>query len=98
MNTKATIQEVYSAFENDEIDSLPKTTLVKYIQALCCFNPMNTENGIKQLMKVQSLNTIYNVKVIEALDAKNTLLTRIVIILASLSFIATATQIYISLV
>lgn len=91
------LKKAYKAVTDGDILSLSESQLIEHIQEICSAAPLSAENAITQLNKIQSLSTVYNVKIIKALDAKNTLLTRIVIILAGFSFIASAIQIYLSL-
>ena len=92
MNVKATIQEVYGAFENGNIDSLSKAKCVEYIQTLCCEPPKSTENAVTLLNKVHSLNTIYNVNIMKALSKSNTILTGVVIFLAICTLVLSIIQ------
>jgi hypothetical protein len=97
MDTTKLAEEAFEVFSNGNIDSLPRQKLIEYIQALSCVNSNNIDERLKRSTQVQSLNTIYNIKVMEALDKKNTILTRIVMALAGLSLAATVTQLCICL-
>lgn len=91
------LKEAYKAVTDGDMLSLSESQLAEHIQEICRAAPMSTENAITQLNKIQSLSTVYNVKAMKELNKKNTFLTWVVIILASLSFTATVTQICISL-
>lgn len=81
MNEK--LKKAYKVFNNgNNILSLSEPELIEHIQVICCADPNGTENCIKQLAKVHSLSTVYNVKVMKALSRNNTILTGVVIFLA----------------
>lgn len=82
MNIEKLADEADKAFSSGNILSLPKSKLIEYIQALSCINTTGTDDRLKKSTQAQSLNTIYNVKVINELNLKNTILTWVVIFLA----------------
>ncbi len=85
MNDK--LKNAYKAVTDSDILSLSETQLIEHIQEICSATPMSTENAITQLNKIQSLCTVYNVKVIKTLSKNNTILTYFVIGLAVSSLV-----------
>ena len=96
MDIKDIVNEADKAFVNGNISSLSKSKLLEYIQALSCFNAISSTDQLKKSTCAQSLNTLYNIKVMEEFNKKNTRLTYIVIILAAFSFVSSGIQIYLS--
>lgn len=91
------LKKAYKAVTDGDILSLSEPQLIEHIQEICRAAPMSTENAITQLNKIHSLCTIYNVKVVKSLNAKNAFLTWVVVILAGFSFASSVIQIYIYL-
>ncbi len=98
MDIEKLANEADKIISDGNIISLSKSKLIEYIQALSCINiNVDIDARLKTLTQAQFLTSIYNTKVIETLDKKNTILTRVVITLASFSFVASTIQICIML-
>ena len=92
MNIDELAKEADKEFSDGNILFLPKSKLIEYIQALSCINTKSTDDRLKKSAQAQSLNTIYNIKVINELNCKNTILTYVVIFLAISTLVLSVMQ------
>lgn len=82
-------EEFKAKLKEGKISSCSMPELMKYIEALSNINSGQESDRIQRACYLQTLNTLYNVKVTERLNDKNTFLTYIVIALATATIILT---------
>ena len=74
--------EFKAKLKEGKISSCTIPELMKYIEALSNINSGQESDRIQRACYLQTLNTLYNVKVTKALSTNNTILTCVVIALA----------------
>ncbi len=108
MNRHEISQEFETKLTNGELYSCTLADLNKYLEALLIFEGSIVTKYPERASQIQILNNIISVKTlndvaktiehtedtIKKLDDKNSFLTKVVVFLAALSFIATCAQIY----
>ncbi len=89
-------EEFKTKLKEGKISSCSVSELAKYIEALSNIDSGQETDHIQRASQLQTLNTLYNVKVMEKFNKKNTRLTYVVIILAVFAVVIGSIQIYIS--